>query len=376
MPSHPRITQGAHIKRNTHGSSNEISFSVLDAAKNAADDESPLDRQDPFWAQANEEVSRRKKARRQRHLRMTALMVAVGCALVALAAWAIHAGLEASHQRASELEQVVESLEQVDQVVLPFDELAVAAMTQSLEALDESGFTASYEALRPQVAQAQASIDEARSATEALQGGLKGARDLEASNQLLVTFSARSNMLAAGTEALDATNVLAGGWAQAHAAWEGMLAADTAARDAASLASLAGEGNMDASLAKTEEAIAGFSAAREQLEQAQAAVPEVDLAPYAAYVDARMAALEAARSSAQAFLDDDVEGALADNSRYNALDSDAANMMRSIEHPPATLIEARFAEQRQGLFQTYIQDRQRAADADSFLNDYVSALGR
>lgn len=34
-----KVAKAAHIKRNTEGTSNEISFSVLDAAKNSLDGE-------------------------------------------------------------------------------------------------------------------------------------------------------------------------------------------------------------------------------------------------------------------------------------------------------------------------------------------------
>lgn len=369
-----RITQGAHIKRNTHGTSNEISFSVLDAAKNTADAADPLDKDDPFWAQASEEVSRRKQRRRKRRLRARVL-VGAGCAVVAvLAAVGVWWGLQANQEMQGELGRAISAIEEADEVVLPFDELAVQAMTENLTALDEGGFRDRYAELAPQVDAALEKLEQARADTERIQPYLRSPSDLETSNQVLVTISARKNMLAAGRDALQAADEAVQAYAAVEDAWAALLEADTAARDAASLASLEGESNMRASLGKTEVALVGFSQAREGFALAAGLCPDAALSPYVDYVDLRLEAQEAARASTEAYLASDVDAMVQQNNRYNTLDSQAASAMRELNQQPVTLVSINFSQRRPGLFETYMQDRQRAADADAFLNDYVSSL--
>ena len=151
-----RITKGAHIKRNTHGTSNEISFSVLDAARNTADAENPMDKDDPFWAHADEEVVRRKRRRRARRARSVALMVAAGIAVVALAGAGAWWALQASQQTQGELDRAVALVEEADEVILPFDELAVEGMTADLSAMADDGFRTRYEQMTPQLDEALA----------------------------------------------------------------------------------------------------------------------------------------------------------------------------------------------------------------------------
>ena len=370
------ITTGAHIKRNTHGTSNELSFSVLDAAKNSADATDPLQREDPFWADAGEEVSRRKRKRRRKRLRMQLASAALGVVVVGLVGWAVWAGMQTSHEMQAELARAASLVEQADEAILPFDELVVKAMTEPAPTLDEEGLPQAWEQAAPSLDGALAKLEEARSVVESVQPDLRSARDLEASNELLRTLNARRDMVASGREALDAACATIAAHRDVREGWDLLLAADATSRDAAALASLAGEANMRASLAKTEEALATFSQAKDELVVAQSLAPEVALGPYVDYAAKRVEAQQAARTSGYAFLDSDVEGAVQQNNRYNSLDSEAATLMRELDHDPAALVEARFNEQRSTLFESYRLARSQASDADAFLNDYVGAMGR
>lgn len=370
-----RITKGAHIKRNTHGTSNEISFSVLDAARNTADAENPMDKDDPFWAHADEEVVRRKRRRRARRARSVALMAAAGIAVVALAGAGAWWALQASQQTQGELDRAVALVEEADEVILPFDELAVEGMTADLSAMADDGFRTRYEQMTPQLDEALAKLDEAQADAEGAQGSLRAPRDLEASNQILVSISARRNMIGAGRDALGVTDDAVAAYAAVGEGWAQLLAADTAARDAASLASLEGADNIQASLGKTDEAISGFATARDDFAQAAGLCPDAGLSPYVDYINTRIEALEAARASNNAYLADDVDAMVQSNNRYNTLDSQAAALMRTLSQQPTDLVVIDYGRQRETIFQTYMQDRQRAADSDAFLNDYVSNRG-
>lgn len=371
-----RITQGAHIKRNTHGTSNELSFSVLDAAKNTADATDPLQREDPFWADAGEEVTRRKRKRRRRRLRAQLAAAAVAVTLAGLSAWALYAGLQTSQEMQAELARAVGLIEEADEAILPFDEVVVRAMTEPAPTLSADDFPAAAEEALAKLDGAMAKMDEARATVEAVQPSLRSARDLEASNEMLRSLNARRNMAASGREAAEAASATIQAYGHASKGWELLLSADTSSRDAAALASLAGEANMRASLGKTEEAIAGFSQAKDEFTVAQSLAPEAGMAAYADYAALRLEAQQAALASGYAFLASDVEGAVQENNRYNSLDSEAANLMRGMGHDPAAQVEALFNEQRATLFESYRQARAQASDADAFLNDYVGAMGR
>lgn len=370
-----RITKGAHIKRNTHGTSNEISFSVLDAKKNVADAADPMDKDDPFWAHADEEVVRRKKRRRARRIRSMAIMGAAGVAVVALAVAGVWWVLQANQQLQGELGRAVELIEEADEIVLPFDELAVEGMTKDLSTMADDGFRTRYDEMLPKLDQALAKLDEAQASVENVQGSLRTPTDLEASNQILVSISARRNMIGAGRDALAVTNDAVTAYAAVRDGWEALLAADTAARDAASLAALEGAANIQASLGKTEEALAGFATARDDFALAVELCPDAELSPYVDYANTRIEALDAARASNNAYLEDDVASMVQNNNRYNTLDSQAASLMRTLSQQPIDLVVIAYGHQRETIFQTYMQDRQRAADSDAFLNDYVSNMG-
>ena len=130
--------------------------------------------------------------------------------------------------------------------------------------------------------------------------------------------------------------------------------------------------NVEASIAKTTEAIALFEQALACMENAQDDYNKMDLSTVLTYLGLRIDSLHCAIASDQAYLARDKETAGSKNDEYNALDEQAVALAGSLTGSPsaeaASLLEGAKAEAEAA----YVSERGLAGSADAFLRGYLS----
>lgn len=337
---HRTIAANLHLKRNTKGTSNELSLSVLGGLSAQKDEEdasqggsgaspsftmphvfsgkskrapgasskkqpitgadvagialSISDRRnrstqarDRALANPEAEIKRRKTARRA--WRAVGLAFALA-AFAGASAFAVHvftAAYEDNQQHKSLLSQGFSELTSADEVVLAADELVVA----SFDDLDESKIPD----VIGKIPDVNVKLSAAKSFAESAKEGVSG-DDEKAADQLAASAEARKTMLelaeAILTEeqaAKQASNLMA-------SCWENVLSADALLREAAELVTDTNEENTRTSQKKCEQARELLTQASSQFEQAQALYP-ADYGPFDDYIAARQQSIAYAIAS-------------------------------------------------------------------------------
>lgn len=346
------------------------------------------------WETPYEEVARRKAKRKRRRRAALAGMILVLVLAAAAGATTLYAGFQLQQDKKGQLTALVQELEQIDEAILPFDEVVVKASSKSLEQLESEGFSTSFsqagEGQLPtggqageqraagqgdQLDEAAQDLAEVKQAIESLQTGIVDNETKEAANQALISINARSNMIQSGSAALEETYRALDALALVQEGWDLILQGDAAARAAASLIADASVDNVNTSMSKSNEAVSLFSQAREKLVAAQEAYG-ADLEPFIRYVDLRVESQNLALTSDQAYLDRDKEALFDANEAYNEVDAEAVALIKEQKSSPQVLVSRRFEDNARGNFDSYLADRARAANADAFLRDYLGSMGK
>ena len=396
---HRTIAANLHLKRNTKGTSNELSLSVLgglsaqkdeeDAsqggsgaspsftmphvfsgkskrAQGASSKKQPItgadvagialsisDRRnrsaqarDRALANPEAEIKRRKTARRA--WRVVGLAFALA-AFAGASAFAVHvftAAYEDNQQHKSLLSQGFSELTSADEVVLAADELVVASFND----LDESKI--------PDVLGKIPDVDVKLSAAKSFAESAKARKTmLELAETILTEEQA----------AKQASNLMA-------SCWENVLSADALLREAAELVTDTNEENTRASQKKCEHARELLMQASSQFEQAQALYP-ADYGPFDDYIAARQQSIAYAIASDEAIYVQDKATADSNNEKYNECDAAAAELAaklpKTTEAPIVSVLDESLGDSRQ----QYMEIRSQAAACDAFLRDYLGISG-
>ena len=151
-----------------------------------------------------------------------------------------------------------------------------------------------------------------------------------------------------------------------------MINADAAIREATALAEEMSKENILASQAKGNEGLAFLEEAQQDFSQAEAAYPSLDLAAFKAYVAKRIESQQAALAADEAYLSRNKEELEAQNSRYNALEEEAAALAQKLgEDDPEQIVALRFYEEIEADQGAYEAERLKAGNADAFLREYL-----
>lgn len=422
-----KITRAAHIKRHTKGTSNEISFSVLDAAKNALDGNDdgvghgprfggislftlpgrrkkpagtptkeqglPLpgggfasaeNREAPARKEAlppvqvaksasqkrspEEEIARRKARRRLSKFLAASVIVIVTAGLLAVGGTYLYHDHQRQQSNVSKLDEALGLVKQADETLMAMNAVVddpFGADAKSNMAIVEENLDASLRL-----------IDEADVQARAASVDLRSSKEKEAANQTVAAISARRALVEAGVHLLEAAQAAEESAVQADEAWDQVIKGDSLARDAAKLVTETTAENVQASKDKTNEALAVFQAASAALANAQVVYPQADLTPVASYIDKRIESLGYAIASDDAILAKNKEDAAAQNDAYNQTDSEAAALAKDLPDMPSAIVYEAFEQATADLAQSYSTARSQAAAADSFIRDYLGADGK
>lgn len=399
-PHHPM-----HIKSRTQGSSNEISFSVLDAAREARDAEE-RERRDtaagkvslftlgkggkarstPAKSQSivlSSGASASSSSTADRGLRGIVPVVVVVCVLLALALVGGQALLSMKEQQGSlrdTLNAQFDILNQCDDILIPFDKLVMeqyddkrlAASATGERAPSSEALVEGYRAVVADIAPARAQLEDVISTVEALQPSLSDNTDKEAAAQAITAARSRLNMLDAGVSIIEESLMATEAFLDARAGWKAVIDADAAAREATALMGEMTEQNVRDSQAKSESALSLLEQAQGDFAQAEAVYPGLSLEAFDEYVARRLESQQAAIAADAAYLARDKEELAAENDRYNALEAEAADLAQNLgEEDPERLVADRFYAAVESDRAAYEAERLKAGNADAFLREYL-----
>ena len=391
-----------HIKRRTRGSSNEISFSVLDAAREARDAEERDRREGGSGGPSLFTLGKGKKPRPtpvkgqsivlsgeapaspsasssavDRKMRGIVPVFVVVCALLVITLVGGQALMSMREQQKSLLDTLndqVDIIKSCDESLLPFDELvieqcdakrlspsATGDAAPSAEALNEG-----YRAVVAEIAPMRAQLEDSIASMETLQSSLSDNDDKEAAAR------SRLNMLDAGVSIIEESMMATEAFLKARSGWNAVINADAAIREATALAEEMSKENILASQAKGNEALAFLEEAQQDFSQAEAAYLSLDLAAFKAYVAKRIESQQAALAADEAYLSRNKEELEAQNSRYNALEEEAAALAQELgEDDPEQIVALRFYKEIEADQGAYEAERLKAGNADAFLREYL-----
>lgn len=432
-----KITRAAHIKKHTRGTSNEISFSVLDAAKNALDgDGNDKQKHGPGRIALFTLPGRHKKPAptptKERGLPLstgdfvsvddnasTSKMGALPSAVrptsqTEKSSPAPLAVVPAKPKRSPEEEIarrkarrrlskwlavaviVVVSIgllgaggmylyrdyqNQQGHVAVLDDALSlVKEADETIQQLDEvvtdpfaEGSEEQRTAIQAQLEAVERKLQDADQKARAVSLELNGAREKEAANQAVAGIAARFTLVEQGQLLMNAATEAQSAAENVDSAWKTVLEGDDLARQAAQLVTETTPENVEASKNKTNEALAAFDEAYAAFLDVQATYPQADLTQFVDYIAKRQESLGYAIASDDAILAKNKEEATAQNNAYNIADAEAATLAKALPDDPSSIVDEAFEDATSDVAKAYSTARLQARSADAFISDYLGA---
>ena len=370
-----------HLKSHTEGSSNELTFDVLEAASRGLDNKKDKDRSaaptapkssqgsyrgvgDTSTLSNAPEVTRRKRARRARAARSW-LIAAV--AVIALVGTGVFFGYRIHQERVDfndRFHLLIDRFIEIDRTMVEVDSLMVDPLN-SVELVKRSEVSDRFATLNRELNATIAAAHELSSSAQTDQ-------DRAALGEMEKAASARSDMLAAAESAFTLSkhvNQLAD---SATSAWNDVLEGDNVAREATGLANKAStEDETIVARDKTQQARDVMDGARSMLSQVAKEQPGIDFSSELAYINKRIEALDAAIETSNALLANDRDAARKANDAYNSADGEAASLAGSINTSPAEHVKTAFQSKLEESLQAYSRARETVTSADSSLRAYL-----
>ena len=370
-----------HLKRNTAGSSNELSFDVLDAASadaNAKRDSRgiagqvlprPQSSKGSFHGvkgqatlSGQDEVVRRKRTRRNH-----AVLIGAICAILVLGAIgaAAYFGTQYYHsvQGFSErFDGLVQHFVKADECMTSVDALMTDPATASKEV---------RQSVSKKSADTVSELEQLKEQVELDRNYAVNEHDETALDQAILAADARLAMIDVATRTLavvDASNAAA---SDAAAIWNDVLDADQAARKATSAANKAGD---DDAIAKardaTSQARENLNAALQSLQALGASYEGLDFSAQVKYLETRLGALDHAIATGDALLAGKSKRAIKENDAYNKADKKAADLAEKLPLSLQDTVDKVFLPQLEALQAEYETARNQAIEADSLIREY------
>ena len=394
-----------HIKKRTEGTSNELSFSVLDAKSNAVDvsGASPrtvselgkvsvftvADKQtgEPADTATGFGASRRARmqgagvisggttlspqieiAHRKRHRRFTRVLQVLGVlalvAVLAVAGTQFAGGLLEKQQRSHvAIDTAIDLLAQTDEAILSLDNAVMQPAQSSNTILKEQ---------LANLAAASSLLDRATNSAEAAASLEIEEPHLEAAMQVKEAAAARKDLILRGAEVLSMGANAKRATDLAKQSWDAALAGDALARQAVEV-SEGDNPNYTRSSELSTEAVEQFQEALVLVRRAAVAYDQADFSLLEDYLEKRSSAQQnalAANASAQ-----EGEDALAavNETAYNAAEQEAATLAQKLPSNPVQPILDVYAQAGSQADAAYQEARERASRADATLRSYLES---
>ncbi len=382
-----------HIKQNTQGTSNEISFSVLDA-KNAAhasedaDQRSPLGRislftlgakrpsgtpsKDPFipeqytraaggapsrpsWEFSEQEV-RQHRAQRRRRKTFAISIIVVICLIGAAFAGTIAFGrYQQMQERARSLSAQLEDISAQVTAAEPLFQLIDRSLATPLPEVNRQEVDDALAAWDKRQQSIMTKLRASKTTVEQIMQESHGAQQ-EEGNEALAAINAMQKALDAGKATLQEVSSAANAYEQAKGFVDHAMQGDSDARAAASL-ELSNDDAANQAITLSDQAQGEFVASRDAIDQIEKTygdtinasqqfdVPTAELLkPFRDYCNLRIDAQSFAKEADQGYLDRSSQRISEANASYNADEEEAASLIASLRDQYPTAIVQRAYE--------------------------------
>ena len=416
-----------HIKRHTAGTSNEISFDVLDAARDRLDAqdgrkgkakkgfalgkrgrtgagtanalggegipvsssseqkglhvastklEGKRGRSNGFGSSKGssaasgnplmpaDEVLRRRRARRAGTARKYA--IGIGAIVVAVAVVGVFTYSAYQDQQAFDqrFRDAAAAVSKSDVYLVEIDE----AMNDPLGSTTDE----ERDLLRKKAVAVMSSAEGTTKTADALAGQARTDTDKVALEQLSEGASCRKNMVGLAMEAFGIADQAASAKMSAEAQWKLVVDADVAAREALSQANSAiTTSELEKTTSVLEQSRDEFSVALLQLQALEATHDGLDLTAQEKYLEKRVETLGYAIATNKALASGDRQTAAEQNELYEAGDRESADLAKRLPQTIGASIDAAFTEDILNVQARYDKERERVAAADSRVRAYL-----
>lgn len=418
--------RGAHIRKSTLGTSNELSFSVLDAASNRrgrgdkrrkgawqsyGQGQSPVaplapppgeislftmgndghppstprkekgitlstgefistDRGRGSAAMPLSEVAVRKRSRRRAQmvgvLASIILVLAVVAGLTSLVASLVNT----QNLQQSQLTELVQRLEKTDSTLLALDN-GVLAVTEGQNISEEE--LASLEQLMSRGNSAVlADLDAIKGEAQQLEERLMTGTDREVANHLMASAQARAAMIESGYALLEKALPIRQAQDEAHQGWQSLGQAENFSRQAAEALNPMNTETVTTSRGYSEQVLQQLEQARGQFAQAEELCSAVDLSLYNQYLQLKVNASSAAIEADNAYLDRNKELMSEKNDASNDYEAQAAACLTLADANPNKDYDEAFTRETATLLQGYQAERGNVSVADEHLREFLS----
>lgn len=368
-----------HIKRNTVGSSNELSLDVLDAARSDLADKSsrssspkpPGSYKGSYHGVAGTstlsgvaEVEKRKKARRAYSIRIWIVAAFVAVVGVSAVLWLGYQHYLSIQDFPTRFDSLVGQFKEEDDFLAEVDAL--------MTGIDDKTGRAARE-------QATAKIPSVRDDVERIRRNAQSASPLTMTDedkailgQVIEGIDAREAMLDSAKSAFELATERDKQVESVSSAWNSVVDAAQNAKDASALA------NKAVTEKETEEAIERTSQTQESLNKALTSIKtidasnnEVDLSAQIAYLEQKVKSLGYAIETGQALLDGDRSKAAEMNVKYNEADQQAAEQAEKLPLAPEIVVKESFDKKLSDFVQSYDASRKQAISTDAAIRNYL-----
>lgn len=359
-----------HIKENTFGSSNEISFSVLDAMKSQSSDESSkqsmagktnietgsLDSPiKPKWEYPQQEIDSRKAKRKVGKRWAVILGVLVGLIALSIAGYFAVRAIQHQMDYITRLDDEIATVLNCDEDLDSFKETIDKITTQPIDRLDDVINEAIYRQtedntdskMEHTLKTQERKLQNAKRNIESIQDNLATPMDKERASNALVTINTELDLIECGRNIAIWFEPYADAYEAANQFMTTLLAADDLARQAADLANESTKDSFDSSIEKSREAIARFEEAGDYAAVLRDTTGLDGIQDFIDYVSLRISAQNLAIKADQAYLGINSSQLKSANDEYNATEQRAAELMNTLSQSyPTNMVADWFASNR------------------------------
>lgn len=403
-----------HIKSHTKGTSNELSLSVLEAARDSRsknNQEAPsvgeLDlytvrghkgkpkgapkKNEALIYQSDNLIHHHKRAKRTWKSKAAPIKTSATSGFMGVAAkksfslgtflimggiiaLVVVLGIFAARFFQSETSEQAYYQNQLDSAIAAVSDTDEAFAALQVLANDLLGSHPEEEKIitdqRTRVSETLASVeDQARQASE----HLKNRYDQQAAGNIVASITSRTALWNVGLALVDEATAAKAAKAAMEEGWNQTLNGDVLLKNAASEILGATKNSIETAQNSTMAARSAFEQAKTSFKEIQSVYPVYDIAPFLTYIDKRIEACDYATASNQALLDHDTEFAQEQNDSYNKADSEAVIMADTLPRDPVSTIDEAFTENIEENKKIYQTTLSQTENTDAFIRDYLGA---
>ena len=248
---------------------------------------------------------------------------------------------------------------------------ALSQLDGSLENLLGDESLAAMQEVKGKLNAVTTSLDKAQVLAVRSKSNSTDKEDIAAAQAALDAIAARRTMLVAGRSIIDESLSAHEAIETLQGAWGYLLQADNLTREAVKAAGSLTNDELTQATAEAQEALTAFETAKASFALADNAYDELDFSSYMTYADTRIDALYHFIASCAAVIEEDVDSATPENKQYNDLDAKAVQMAAGFPQDISTLVTDKFMEAIKQPVASYTEAVKSTAALDTQLREYL-----